>query len=108
MEQIAGRPERVGVRERLSALVRGSVAQPPNQVHLDVNGGSDDGLEGRLEQPRVEIVLVGQGQRLVGAVHPADRHFEGPTGEEAGRQRVEQGVPFDPPGLAVEARPARL
>lgn len=108
VEQIAGRPERVGVRERLSALVRGAVAQPPNQVHLDVNGGSDDGLEGRLEQPRVEIVLVGKGQRLVRSVHPANGHLEGATGEEAGRQRVEQGVPLDPPGLGVKAPPARL
>ena len=65
-------------------------------------------LEGRLEQPRVEIVLVGKGQRLVRSVHPANGHLEGATGEEAGRQRVEQGVPLDPPGLGVKAPPARL
>ena len=76
-----------------------TIAELANQVHLHVDCGSDDGLEGRLEQPRVEIVLAGQGQRLVSVVHPSDGHFEGSTGEEAGRRRVEQRVTFGAPSL---------
>ena len=50
-----------------------------DHVHLRQQGRTDEILEGRLVQPRVQIVLVRPSEVALRVIKPLDREFEGAT-----------------------------